>query len=175
GRPGTPGTNDGSVPSAQRTTTPAVSVPWMGTASATRPPAERRNSSAATRRPSATVRPSVAATLAPSDSEPMSAFRSHRNSPSWASDMASTTATADTRTNPTTAAPRSAARAPRGSVKADLVEEPGDDVPQRLAGNAPDQHDQGEEQYRWVFTCGDGHPTGSQPAAGHGSVTSPAP
>jgi hypothetical protein len=110
GRPGTPGTNEGSVPWARSVTTPPASVPSIGTALATREPADRRSSSVATRRPSATPRPSVAATRAPSDTDPISALRSHRNSPSCATPMARASATTDTRTNSTTAAPSSAAR-----------------------------------------------------------------
>jgi hypothetical protein len=58
--------------------------------------------------------------------------------------MASTNATTDTRTNSTTADPPCPARPlSTHSVKADLVQEPGDDLPQGLIGGSPDQDHHG--------------------------------
>src|SRR4029453_15785126 len=129
-----------------------------------RPPTPPCSRSPATRRPSATVRPWVAATRAPSDSDPINAFRSQRNSPSWATAMARASPPTDTSTNSTTAAPCSAAGSRRcGSVKADLVEEPGDDLPQGVARDPPDQHHQR-----------DGHGRDQDPA-GHVAPLTPEP
>jgi len=80
-------------------------------------------------------------TLAPSDSDPINALRSHRNNPSCATASATPTATTVTSTNSTTAEPPSRSRR---LLKADLVQEPGDDVAQRLAGDTPQHHHQGE-------------------------------
>src|SRR4029453_11456858 len=148
GKPGSQGTNDGSSPKARNTTRSPAAAPSIRTVAATRSPTAWRTSVPATRSPSSTPRSYVAATLAPFVTAPITTFRSyplvqeqrelHHRQGQAHRDRSHQRALDHPR--PAFGTPGKRGTGHDLAAEADVGKEPGDQVPERVAGHAPDQH-----------------------------------